>query len=220
MTIESCGHYGYDEFTEQGANGMFELTTKLEQNGIEVLLMRRLENRHLLERLGTFVARIIIFAINTNFLAFLASQLLLARGTQAPPDLSNSQHTSSGQDPAPDGQRANAMPGSSYRSPGFYDNQTSNDGVSSQTSVPRNAPALTSSNQNFIVLCSNDSRWLTTREDLNVASIRSNNELFQAFRLCLRRRGNWARRMLSLQSVQRVTFVKVSIIFTETMITH
>lgn len=61
----------------------------------------------------------------------------------------------------------------------------------------------------FILLCFNDSRYLITRKDLNVAPIVSDQQLFAVIRQeYMRRRGHLVR-MLSIKSVQRITFVKV-----------
>lgn len=63
----------------------------------------------------------------------------------------------------------------------------------------------------FMLLCINDERWLTTREDLNVTEppILSDEQLFQEIRKRYFARFSYLRLKLSLKSVQRITFVKV-----------
>jgi hypothetical protein len=62
----------------------------------------------------------------------------------------------------------------------------------------------------FLLLCINDSRYLITRKDLNVAQIVSDQQLFAAIRQeYMSRRGHLVH-ALSIKSVQRITFVKVS----------
>jgi hypothetical protein len=61
----------------------------------------------------------------------------------------------------------------------------------------------------FMLLCSDDKGWLTSRDDLNASQIRSDSELFNAFRLRLYQRKNWVHWSLSLKSIQRISFVKV-----------
>jgi hypothetical protein len=61
----------------------------------------------------------------------------------------------------------------------------------------------------FLLLCINDSRYLITRKGINVSRIVSDQQLFAAIRQeYMSRRGHLVH-MLSIKSVQRITFVKV-----------
>lgn len=84
---------------------------------------------------------------------------------------------------------------------------------SSQTVPPPPQPTLPTSKSDYMLLCSDDMGWLTTREDLNVSPISSDRELFDAFRHLIKRRKRWAHLFLSLKSIQRISFIKVSRIF-------
>lgn len=67
----------------------------------------------------------------------------------------------------------------------------------------------TNSDNDYMILCSDDRGWLTTREDVNVSNIKSDEELFGVFRNQLHGRYSWTRRFASLRTVQKISFVKV-----------
>jgi hypothetical protein len=79
-----------------------------------------------------------------------------------------------------------------------------------QAIATQHQQTLESSRDDYMLLCSDDNSWLTTRDDLNVSQIRSDRELFDAFQSRLKERKRWARRFASLKSIQRISFVKVS----------
>jgi hypothetical protein len=86
--------------------------------------------------------------------------------------------------------------------------KTSNVSVSAQNTTTQQVP--TGSRNDYILLCSDERRWLTTWEDLNVTETKSDRELFEQFHTRLNRRKRWIRRCVSLKTIQRISFVKVS----------
>lgn len=80
----------------------------------------------------------------------------------------------------------------------------------SQTTATQHQQALAGSQNDYMLLCSDEKGWLTTREDLNVSQMKSDRELFGAFQSRLKLRKHWTRRFASLKTVQRISFVKVS----------
>jgi hypothetical protein len=88
--------------------------------------------------------------------------------------------------------------------------QLSNPSGFTQTAAAQHQHSSTDSQHDYMLLCSDESGWLTTREELNVSQIRSDKELFDSFESILRSRKCWARRFASLKTIQRISFVKVS----------
>ena len=95
---------------------------------------------------------------------------------------------------------ANTVPNLGY--------QPNNASVSAQTATTHQP--LTGSQNDYILLCSDEKRWLTTWEDLDVTQIKSDRELFEQFRTRLNRRKPWVHRCFSLKTIQRIDFVKAS----------
>jgi hypothetical protein len=89
-------------------------------------------------------------------------------------------------------------------------NQPSNALSSIKTTITQHQQTLEGSQNDYMLLCSDDKRWLTTRDDLNVSQIRSDRGLFDSFASRLKTRKRWARRFASLKTIQRISFVKVS----------
>lgn len=83
-------------------------------------------------------------------------------------------------------------------------------GVAPVTAVNATTQQTTGSSSNYILLCSDEKRWLTTWEDLNVTEIKSDKELFGRFRAQLSRRKRWVGHFISLKTIQRISFVKVN----------
>lgn len=68
-----------------------------------------------------------------------------------------------------------------------------------------------SSVDDFMLLCSDEKGWLTTRDDLNVSNVKSDKELFKIFRSRLRGRKSRTHRLISLRNIQRISFVQVKL---------
>lgn len=88
--------------------------------------------------------------------------------------------------------------------------QPTNAPGSNQTATAQQQQTLAGSRNDYMLLCSDDKGWLTSRKDMNVSQIRSDRELFELFRSLLNRRKSWARRFVNLKTIQRISFVKVS----------
>jgi hypothetical protein len=88
--------------------------------------------------------------------------------------------------------------------------QLSSPSGSTRTTATEHQQPSTDSQNDYISLCSDETGWLTTRDELNVSRIRSDRELFDSFKSLLRSRKCWARRFASLKTIQRISFVKVS----------
>ena len=97
--------------------------------------------------------------------------------------------------------------------------------VSGSTTVLRSM-ATSPKLPDYILLCINESRLLITRDDLNLDTglgttstlvdvtptpVVSDQHLFRCFRAQYFSKRNWFQRLLSLKSLQKITFVKVSI---------
>ena len=87
-------------------------------------------------------------------------------------------------------------------------------GQSSQNSQPQvatgNSPNVTIPQSNdFILLCFRVKTYLQRRHDLRLTGITRDRELFEGLREAYAANFRWARRMLSLKSVQKINFVKV-----------
>jgi hypothetical protein len=82
---------------------------------------------------------------------------------------------------------------------------------STQTTATQYQQSSTDSQNDYMLLCSDESGWLTTCNELNVSQMRSDRELFDSFQSLLRSRKCWARRFASLKTIQRISFVKVSV---------
>jgi hypothetical protein len=61
----------------------------------------------------------------------------------------------------------------------------------------------------FLLLCINDSSYLTTRNDINVAPVVSDQQLFRTIRQQYFSQRNRLAGLISFKSIQRITFVKV-----------
>jgi len=81
---------------------------------------------------------------------------------------------------------------------------------SSRLDHTRSIPIPPVIRNNFILLCSDRGDWLTTRDDFDVTNIRSDQQLFRAFRHRRGLRKPWLRRLLGLTTIQRISFVKAS----------
>lgn len=88
--------------------------------------------------------------------------------------------------------------------------QLRNPSKSVQAIATQHQPSSTDSQNDYMLLCSDESGWLTTRDELNVSQIRSDRELFDSFQSVLKSRKCWARRFASLKTIQRISFVKVN----------
>lgn len=89
--------------------------------------------------------------------------------------------------------------------------QSSNTAGSTPTQITATQQQQTpaSSHNDYILMCSDENGWLTTREDLKVSQIKSDRELFELFHSRLNRRKSWGRRFANLKTIQRISFVKV-----------
>jgi hypothetical protein len=67
-----------------------------------------------------------------------------------------------------------------------------------------------SNRDDFLLLCINDSSYLTTRNDLNVAPVVSDQQLFRIIRQQYVSRRKRLTNLVSFKSIQQITFVKVS----------
>jgi hypothetical protein len=80
----------------------------------------------------------------------------------------------------------------------------------------QNAPAhpealSTGSGREYILMCSDEKQWLTTREDLDVSEIKSDCQLFSSFRSRIHARKSRLGRLASFKTIGRISFVKVRI---------
>jgi hypothetical protein len=73
-----------------------------------------------------------------------------------------------------------------------------------QTTATQHQQTPEGSRNDYMLLCSDEKGWLTTRDDLNVSLIRSDRELFNSFQSRLKTRKHWARRFASLRTIQRI----------------
>jgi hypothetical protein len=64
-------------------------------------------------------------------------------------------------------------------------------------------------NKNFILVCSKDTKWLTTWKDLDVTKLLSDQELFSRLREEYYCRKSWLKRYISVKVLCRIVFVKV-----------
>jgi hypothetical protein len=74
----------------------------------------------------------------------------------------------------------------------------------------QNQQPLTNPDHDYMILCSDESGWLTSREDVNVSNIKSDKELFGVFRNRVHRRHSRTHRFASLKTIQQISFVEVS----------
>jgi hypothetical protein len=88
--------------------------------------------------------------------------------------------------------------------------QLSSPSGSTHTTATQHQQSSTDSQNDYILLCSDEPGWLTTRDELSVSQIRSDRELFDSFKSLLRSRKCWDRRFVSLIAIQRISFVKVN----------
>jgi hypothetical protein len=88
--------------------------------------------------------------------------------------------------------------------------QPSSASGSIQTTTTQRQHPLKGSQNDHMLLCADEQGWLTTREDLNVSQIRSDRELFGSFQKQIKRRKSRVHRFVSLRTIQRISFVKVS----------
>jgi hypothetical protein len=66
-----------------------------------------------------------------------------------------------------------------------------------------------SNRDDFLLLCFNDSSYLTTRNDINVAPVVSDQQLFHIIRQQYFSRRKRLVSLISFKSIQQITFVKV-----------
>jgi hypothetical protein len=89
-------------------------------------------------------------------------------------------------------------------------NQSSNTSASNPTTTVQYQQLSADPLHDYMLLCSDEKGWLTTREDMDVTEIKSDRQLFDTFRSRIANRRRWTHRFVSLRSIQHISFVKVS----------
>lgn len=181
---------------------MDRLAVRLRQEGIRIELEPR--------SLNGFVAysrtKLLIMRIR-NLISTLRPTALAAGAAQVPIGTQSSSSTSLPFTRAP-GATATTGQSTLTRLPALQQ-PTGSAGGTALSTIGQPTPASPNVRDDYMLLCSDDKGWLTNRYDLKVSQIRSDRELFDVFRFRLYQSKNWVRRICSLKSIQRISFVKV-----------
>lgn len=85
--------------------------------------------------------------------------------------------------------------------------------ITSSSVAPQASTTSSPVTADYVLLCINDSKLLVTRDDLDLTPVVSDQQLFTCFRTRYFPRRNWIHKVISLKSLQNITFVKVNAYF-------
>ncbi|KAF4628030.1 hypothetical protein G7Y89_g10120 [Cudoniella acicularis] len=216
----SCGHKGNDAFIEYRLGAMDELAKRLEDDGVAVSLEPLGLSDPFVDTIKMLIVHVNIFFANIfidlagAFRSRIGDRVgTSSEGMRTKPVKNPPTTASSKNKPL----RVSATKGAqgSSSSPGQPRGQSSSGTIPlrSSSGVTTGASTATSSpvTADYVLLCINDSKFLITRDDLDLTAVVSDQQLFKCFRTRYFSRRNWIQRALSLKSLQNIIFVKFTL---------
>jgi hypothetical protein len=215
---QSCGYRGNDTFMEYRAGAIDELARRLEVAGVVILVELLGLSDPFLDAIKMFLVHISIFFL--NILLDLDRTFRSRSGGQADCSPTGVQVNPSGNHPATDSPKNSPLktppskrahdPSSSSSQPSGQSSSSGIPLITSSSATPRASTTSSPVTADYVLLCINDSKLLVTRDDLDLTPVVSDKQLFTCFRTRYFPRRNWSHKVISLKSLQNITFVKVN----------
>jgi hypothetical protein len=214
---QSCGYRGNDTFMEYQAGGIEELARRLEVAGVVVSVELLGLSDPFLDAIKMFLVHISIFFI--NILVDLDRTFRSRSGDQVDASPTGVQVKPAGNPLKTPASKGAHSPLSSSSQPSGQSSSSGTPLITSSSVTPQASTTSSPMTADYVLLCINDSKLLVTRDDLDLTPIVSDQQLFTCFRTRYFSRRNWIHKVISLRSLQNITFVKVNDIFFETTYT-
>ncbi|KAF2257684.1 ankyrin [Lojkania enalia] len=186
-----CGYYGYDYFIEQKPCAVKHLAERLKSS--HAVITAELAAQISIPKLKylSFITQNLLHSLTRRF-RDMGGQILPVQNSSA--TIQSQSRRRLDQDTSGEGNGQTSQDTPIYLGP-------------SDTS----GHSRVSDHEDYMLLCINDSQWGTTRDDMSVAAITSDHELFDVMRSRYFLHRGQLRRWLSIQTLQRIIFVKVSV---------